>query len=201
MIDSNVETVVYLMPSPQNASFTPTMNTIVCTFGIFLLLVAPAAWSQNTPVPAIPDREGRLTKVDEGVYVDLSKVKVIKGGITISYRTGVSKPPLPPDGTKQAVELFHKQMREANRGNGTAILPLTKEGIQQAMEIVKRQISLLTPGKLDDQIQLSAVINLDDTTIIKTAGALGDPITDAAVAEQILNASHQHLTKILKLAE
>ena len=177
------------------------MNTVVCTFGLLLLFVAPAAWSQNTPVPAIPTREGRLTKVDEGVYVDLSKVKVIKGGITILYRTGVSQPPFPKDGTKQAVELFHKQMREANRGSGTALLPLTKEGIQQAMEIVKKQISLLTPGKLDDQLQLSAIINLDDTTIVKMAGALGDPITDAAVAEQILNALHQRLTEILKLAE
>ena len=69
------------------------------------------------------------------------------------------------------------------------------------MEIVKKQISLLTPGKLDDQLQLSAIINLDDTTIVKMAGALGDPITDAAVAEQILNALHQRLTEILKLAE
>ncbi len=177
------------------------MNTVVCVFGLFFLLASPAAWSQNTPVPAIPTREGRLTKVDEGVYVDLSKVKVIKGGITILYRTGVSQSPSPKDGTKEAVELFHKQMREAYRGSGTAILPLTKGGIQQAMEILKRQISLLTPGKLDDQLQLSAFINLDDTTIVKMAGDMGHPITDAAAAEQILNALHQRLTEILKLAE
>ena len=185
----------------KNESFAPTMNTTVCTFGLFLLLVAPAAWSQNTPVSSIPTREGRLTKVDDGVYVDLSKVKVIKGGITISYRTGVSQPPLPKDGTKQSVELFHKQMKEANRGNGAALLPLTKEGINQAMEIVKRQISMLTPGKEEDHLELTAIIHLDDTAIVMRAGAHADPITDAAAAEQILNASLQRLTEILKLAE
>jgi hypothetical protein len=176
------------------------MNTVVCTFGLFLLL-ASSAWSQNAPVPAIPARKGRMTKVDDCVYVDLSKVKMIKGGIAILYQTGESQFSPPKDATKQSLALWQKQMTQENSRKGNAVLPLTKEGIKQAMEIVKQQITLLTPGKEHDQLEFTAVIHLDDTTVVMRAGSHGHPITDAATAEQTLNALHQRLTEILKLAE
>ena len=154
------------------------MNTKMRLLALLIGVISQTGHCMTPPDIDLPTRTGRLTKLSESKFIDLSKVVLIEGNICVSARGQDRVFPLSKMGQKAAMDYLKEELKKPpmNPHQGGVYVPATVTRIYTAV-------------RLDEKIHIIFDSKEDSTDV------------DPASVEKRVSDSVPYLDAILKLAQ